>query len=62
MKLSGKKPWYIEYFLIIAGTGLMALAISSVFDSAGLVTGGFSGAAIIIKKWTESLIDGGIPL
>lgn len=62
MKLSGKKPWYVEYFLIIAGTGLMALAISSVFDSAGLVTGGFSGAAIIIKKWTEPFIEGGIPL
>lgn len=62
MKLGGKKPWYVEYLLIIVGTGLMALAISSVFDSAGLVTGGFSGAAIIIKKWTEPLIEGGIPL
>lgn len=62
MKLGGKKPWYAEYLLIIVGTGLMALAISSVFDSAGLVTGGFSGAAIIIKKWTEPLMEGGIPL
>lgn len=62
MKLSSKKPWYVDYLLIIVGTGLMALAISSVFDSSELVTGGFSGAAIIIKRWTEPFIEGGIPL
>ena len=62
MKLSGKKPWYMEYLLIIVGTGLMALAINSVFDASSLVTGGFSGAAIIIKEWTKGVIKGGIPL
>ncbi len=62
MKLSGKKPWYVEYLLIIAGAGLMALAINSVFDASGLVTGGFSGVAIIVKAWTEGLVKGGIPL
>lgn len=62
MKLSGKKPWYLEYILIIVGTGLMSLAINSVFDASGLVTGGFSGAAIIVKEWTKHLIEGGIPL
>ena len=58
MKLSGKKPWYVEYLLIIAGAGLMALAINSVFDASGLVTGGFSGVAIIVKAWTEGLVKG----
>ena len=24
MKIAGKKPWYLEYLLIIVGTGLMA--------------------------------------
>lgn len=62
MKLGGVKPWYVEYALIIIGTGLMALAINSVFDPAGLVTGGFSGVAIIVKAWTEGIMDGGIPL
>lgn len=62
MKSSLMKSWYMEYLLIIVGTGLMALSINSVFDAAGLVTGGFSGVAIIVKAWTENLIDGGIPL
>lgn len=62
MRLNGKKPWYVEYILIIVGTGLMALAINSVFDAAGMVTGGFSGVAIIVKAWTEGVIEGGLPL
>lgn len=43
MSLVEKKNWYLDYLLIIVGTGLMALAINSVFDATGLVTGGFSG-------------------
>lgn len=62
MRLSGKKPWYVEYLLIILGTGLMALAINSAFDPAGLVTGGFSGIAIIVKQQTAGLVPGGVPL
>lgn len=62
MKSNLMKSWYMEYLLIIVGTGLMALSINSVFDAAGLVTGGFSGVAIIVKAWTEKVIDGGIPL
>lgn len=57
-----KRTWYEEYLFIIVGTGLMALAVSSVFDPAELVTGGFSGLSIIIKYVTEPLLPGGIPL
>ncbi len=52
----------VDYGLIVAGTALMAFAISSIYDPAGLVTGGFSGLAIIIKDLTEGYIDGGVPL
>ena len=38
MKIAGKKVWYLEYILIIVGTGLMATAITSCFDAAGMVT------------------------
>ena len=63
MKLvNGKRPQLREYLMIIAGTGLMALAINSVFDASGMVTGGFSGIAIIIKAGSQGIIDGGIPL
>ena len=62
MKLTGKKPWYLEYMLIIVGTGLMATAITSCFDAAGMVTGGFSGIAILVKAWSKGLYGNGIPL
>ena len=62
MKLTGKKPWYLEYLLIIVGTGLMATAITSCFDAAGMVTGGFSGIAILVKAGTKGLYGNGIPL
>lgn len=62
MKNTGKKPWYMEYLLIIVGTALMATAITSCFDAAGLVTGGFSGIAILTKAGTKSLYGNGIPL
>ena len=52
----------VDYGLIVAGTALMAFAISSIYDPAGLVTGGFSGLAIIIKDLTEGYLDGGVPL
>ena len=60
--MQGKKPLWLEYLMIIVGTGLMSLAINSVFDASGMVTGGFSGIAIIIKAWTKGLVNGGIPL
>lgn len=42
MKLAnGKKSKLLEYLMIIVGTGLMALAINSVFDASGMVTGGY---------------------
>ena len=62
MKNTRKKPWYLEYLLIIIGTGLMGTAITSCFDAAGMVTGGFSGIAILVKSWTNGLYGDGIPL
>lgn len=62
MKIAGKKTWYLEYLLIIVGTGLMGTAITSCFDAAGMVTGGFSGIAIIVKAGTKGLYGNGVPL
>ena len=47
MSLAAKKKWYLDYLLIIVGTGLMALAINSVFEATGQVTAGYSGIAIL---------------
>lgn len=53
----------LSYFLlIIAGTAGVAFAVQCMYDPCGLVTGGFSGIAIIIKSLTEHIIPGGVSL
>ena len=59
MKKHGK---IYDYFMIVLGTGILAFGIACFYDPIGLVTGGFSGLAIVIKHVTESFIAGGIPL
>lgn len=56
------RPAWLDYLLIMAGTGLMALAIKGIYDPASMVTGGFSGIAIIVKNLTDETIAGGVPL
>lgn len=62
MKLFNRKPVYVDFLLMIAGTGLIALGIQSFYDPIGLVTGGFTGIAIIVKEFTGTFVKGGIPL
>ncbi len=57
-----KKEMVRDYILLIAGTGLIALAVQVVFDPMGMVNGGFSGLGIIIRRMTLELVPGGIPL
>ena len=51
-----------DYVMITIGTGILALGIACFYDAVGLVTGGFSGLAIVIKHLTSLLFEGGIPL
>lgn len=62
MRIMNSRPWYVDYLFIFMGTGIMALAIQCIFEPIGLVTGGFSGIAIIIRKMTAGIIEGGVPL
>jgi len=57
-----KKNAFWNYVLIIVGTGILAFAIQCMFDPIGLVTGGFTGLAIIVKDMTQGIIPGGMPL
>jgi uncharacterized membrane-anchored protein YitT (DUF2179 family) len=50
------------YLLILVGTAGVAFPIQCLYDPSGLVTGGFSGIAIIVKNLTAGIYDGGIPL
>ncbi|MBQ8211124.1 MAG: YitT family protein [Treponema sp.] len=50
------------YLMIILGTGILAFGIQCFYDQVGLVTGGFSGLAIIVKDVSSKFFEGGIPL
>lgn len=52
----------LTYLFIIVGTGLMAFGLQCIYDPTELVTGGFTGLAIIIKAMTEQWFPEGIPL
>lgn len=54
------KVW--DYILLILGTGLVASSIQCIYDPISLVTGGFTGLAIIVKNITQGVVPEGIPL
>lgn len=56
--LLNRRPLWVDAILMVVGTGLMALAIQCIYDPVGLVTGGFTGVAIIAKYVTK----GAVPL
>lgn len=56
------RPVWVEYLCIVVGTCLMGLAIQSIYDPIGMVVGGFTGIAIIVKQVTMNRVPGGIPL
>lgn len=49
----------IDFLRMIAGSGIMAAAVVWFYEPQGLVTGGMTGLAIIVKHITEPLIPGG---
>lgn len=51
-----------DLLYIVVGTFLMATAINLVFDPRGMVTGGVTGFAIIIKYTSAYFFEGGIPV
>lgn len=56
-----RKPLW-DYIRIIVGTTLLALSITIFFDPLGMVLGGVTGIAIIIKAITGGIVAGGIPI
>lgn len=62
MEFHRKRSVYIDYLFMVVGTALMAVAINSIYEPASMVTGGFTGIAILTKEITSNFIKGGIPL
>jgi uncharacterized membrane-anchored protein YitT (DUF2179 family) len=51
-----------NYLTIAIGAILMGLSVNLIFEPMELVTGGVSGLAIVVKAWTSSIIEGGLPV
>lgn len=51
-----------RYTTTFTGAFLMAVAINLIYEPLGLVTGGVSGLAIVVKDLTAALWDGGLPV
>lgn len=51
-----------KYTTILVGSILMALAVNLVYEPMGLVTGGVSGLAIVVKQLTQLIWEGGFPI
>ncbi len=62
MEVLTKRSKGMDAILIIIGTLLVAVSVNVVYEPLGMVTGGVSGLAIVIKYFTSNLIDGGIPI
>jgi len=58
----GVYPILKKYFIIIVGSVLMALSVNLIYEPLGLVTGGVSGLAIIVKFLTKGIITDGFPV
>ena len=56
-----RSEWF-SYLMIIVGAASFGVALQNIYDPTGLVTGGFTGLAIIVKAITGQLMKGGIPL
>lgn len=56
-----RSEWF-SYLMIIVGSASFGVAIQNIYDPTELVTGGFTGLAIIVKAITGQLMKGGIPL
>ncbi len=60
--MRSKKDICKSYLRVLLGTAIMAFAIKCIYDPVGLVTGGVSGLAIIVKNMGMALTGQEIPL
>lgn len=60
--ISKKYRELMHYIMIVIGTGILAFGISNLYDPIKLVTGGFTGLAIIVKNISGGIWEGGLPL
>ncbi len=62
-EMEKKRRWTLhDLFLITVGSCLLAIGVTWLSEPNGLVAGGVTGLAIVIKELTGDLFEGGVPL
>ena len=64
LKMTKKRfmVYFRDFWIIILGTTIVSFAVKYLFDPAGMVTGGVSGLAIVIKHISGMTMNREIPL
>ncbi|NLJ89817.1 MAG: YitT family protein [Clostridiales bacterium] len=62
MSAYSRRSDFMNYIYLIIGTIFIAIAVNLVYEPMGMVTGGVTGIGIVVKYFTEGLIEGGIPV
>ena len=62
MKNTTNNKWWMTYLLLTAGTFFMAVGINVIYEPLSMVSGGFSGIGILVKKLTQTARWSGIPV
>ena len=62
MEIISKRSKWQQALIIIIGVFLVAASVNMIYEPIGLVTGGVSGLAIVIKYYTQNIIPEGIPI
>ncbi len=62
MKAKIRDSEFVSYLLVTVGTFFMAAATNVIYEPLSMVTGGFSGVGIILKKVFEQAADVSIPI
>lgn len=62
MEIMNKRSKGEEFLLIVVGVFLLAASVNIVFEPIGMVTGGISGLAIVVKHYSSHIISEGIPV
>ena len=57
---NNKRNLWKTYLLLTAGTFFMAVGINVIYEPLSMVTGGFSGIGILVKKMTQTENSPGI--
>ena len=53
---------WVRLLIITLGTFIMGAGVNLIYEPMNMVVGGVSGLSIVVKKVTEGIVTGGVPV